>query len=120
MRKIFSRWLPVALWMVVIFFFSSRPDLPGSRIDWVDFIFKKSAHVTEFAVLTLLAYRAFGRRSPDYAVLFAITYAFSDEIHQFFTPGRGALLTDVAIDSIGIIIASLLITKRKEIWKKFT
>lgn len=105
--------------MGVIFLFSSRPDLPSNRIDWVDFIFKKSAHITEFAILTLLVFRALARPTTDCAVLFAIAYAFSDEIHQFFTPGRGAHLTDVAIDSVGIIIAAFLIARRKELWKKF-
>ena len=38
----------------------------------------------------------------------AIIYAFSDEIHQLFVPGRNSSLLDVLFDSIGILLASML------------
>lgn len=117
MKKLINRWLPVVLWFGVIFFFSSRADLPKDRIDWVDFIIKKSAHMTEFAILALLAFRAFGRPRPDYAFLLALLVAFSDETHQWFTPGRGASLRDVGIDSIGITLASLWLLKYYPRWQ---
>lgn len=114
MKKILSRWLPVAVWMVVIYYFSSRADLPSNRIDWLDFVIKKSAHVAEYAILTFLSFRAFGRSTPDYAILLSIFYAFTDETHQFFTPGRGPKLSDIMIDSVGITIMSYLIVKKYE------
>lgn len=99
--------------MVIIFSFSSRPDLPGGQFDWLDFLMKKSAHISEFFILNLLLFRAFQRKLPDYAFLASLLFAFSDETHQLFTPGRGAKLTDVIIDSIGIVSSSLWLWKKK-------
>ncbi len=113
MKKALNRWLPVLIWMGVIFYFSSRPDLPSNKIDWVDFIFKKSAHVGEYAIFTFLLFRALRRPFPDAAFLIALFYAFTDETHQFFTPGRGAKLTDVLIDSLGITLMSYYLFKMR-------
>ena len=46
------------------------------------------------------------------AILISIIYATTDEIHQSFIPGRTPALTDVMIDSIGIIIAGILYSIR--------
>ena len=113
MKKTLSLWLPVLLWMALIFSFSNRPDLPGGSFDWLDFIVKKTAHIGEFFILNLLIYRALQRKSPDYAILASLIFAFSDEVHQLFTPGRGAKLTDVLIDSIGISLSTIFVWKRK-------
>ena len=32
-----------------------------------------------------------------------VTYAISDEVHQYFIPGRGPSIIDVGIDSLGVI-----------------
>lgn len=32
-----------------------------------------------------------------------VTYAITDEIHQYFTPGRNASIVDVCIDSAGVL-----------------
>lgn len=110
MAKNFSRWLPVVVWMAVIFIFSNQPDLPGSQIDWLDFFLKKSAHVSEYFILLLLAHKAFGRPLPDYALLLSFAYAFTDETHQVFVPGRGANLTDILFfDFFGICLACLFL-----------
>jgi len=37
------------------------------------------------------------------ATVFSITYGASDELHQFFVPYRGAKMSDVFIDSIGVL-----------------
>ncbi len=113
MSKKLSLWLPVVLWLGVIFYFSNQPDLPGNKFDWLDFFVKKTAHVSEFFILTILLFRAFRRKLPDYAIIFALAVAFSDEVHQLFTPNRGAKLTDVIIDSLGISLASLTLLKLK-------
>ena len=116
----YLKYLPVTVWMILIFYFSSRPDLPTTnKIFIVDFITKKTAHVLEYTVLFLLWYRALGKRSPLYAIMYSIAYAFTDETHQLFVPGRSGLLRDVGIDSIGMIISSLLIVKFN-LWKILT
>ncbi|MEK6898172.1 MAG: VanZ family protein [Nanoarchaeota archaeon] len=40
--------------------------------------------------------------------VFAVIYAISDEIHQSFVPLRNSSLSDVLIDSIGIIISIII------------
>ena len=110
-NKLFFRYLPPILWMVVIFFFSSRPDLPKNQFFLLDFFFKKSAHILEYFILLLLWHKALGQKTPATAFLISLLYAFTDETHQLFVPGRGGLLQDVAIDSIGLVASVLVITK---------
>lgn len=116
MSRKYLNFIPVVLWMILIFSVSSIPDLPSNKIDIIDFIFKKSAHVLEYTILFLLWFRALGNKNPFQAFCFAIIYAFTDEIHQLFVPGRTGRLRDVGIDSIGMIISSLLIVKF-DLWK---
>ena len=37
-------------------------------------------------------------------LLVSILYAISDEIHQLFIPGRSCQITDICIDTLGILI----------------
>jgi len=115
MLKKVSAWLPVILWMGVIFFFSSMPDLPNNKIDILDFIFKKSAHMVEFALLFAWVLRATKGNISWFNFSLPIFWAFLDETHQLFVPGRGGHLTDVLIDSSGIILAYYLLLN----WKKW-
>lgn len=100
---------PVVLWAAVIFAFSSFPTSSTSEIYWQDFIVKKLAHITEYAVLTILTYRAFWnsgyskKNALFSAVAFAIFYAITDEIHQSFTPGREPHVRDIVFDTIGAL-----------------
>jgi len=114
-----KKFLPPIFWMILIFWFSSQPDLPSNRVDYIDFFIKKSAHFAEYLILTILWYRALGRKNPSYAILISLIYAFSDETHQLFVPGRGGNLRDVFIDSLGVFASVVLITKL-EIWKSFS
>jgi VanZ family protein len=41
-------------------------------------------------------------------IIMSILYAISDELHQFFVPGRMLSLSDIFLDTIGIILASTL------------
>lgn len=117
MPRKYIKYLPPILLMVLIFLVSSQPDLPSNNIYVLDFIFKKSAHVIEYSLLFILWYRALGQKSPIKAFLISISYAFTDEIHQLFVPGRTGMLRDVAIDSLGMIFIYFLIVKFN-LWKK--
>ena len=44
-----------------------------------------------------------------FSYLFSVLYAASDEIHQFFVPGRSCELRDVFIDSCGVILSLIII-----------
>jgi VanZ family protein len=73
---------------------------------------RKAAHVTEYAILALLVWRALRKpvaayprpwRWPDAgtALLFVALYATSDEIHQAFVPTRQASIWDALLDTLG-------------------
>lgn len=94
-----SLWLPVVAWAALIFALSSVPHLSSGLGTW-DYVLRKCAHVTEYAILGALLLRALGREVP--ALLAALAFAVSDELHQHFVAGRHGSGVDVAIDAIGI------------------
>lgn len=72
----------------------------------------KGWHVTEFAVLMFVSHAVLGevprlqRHAMAWAAGFCFLFAASDEWHQTFIPRRGGTWTDVAIDSVGILLAA--------------
>ncbi len=110
-------WLPVAIWIVIIFSLSAHPVPQASQIFWKDFIFKKSAHIFFHGILALLIYRALivSGKSQKQAIFLAIFLTFlngvSDEFHQSFVPGRGPAVRDVVIDTFGASLAIFLAMK---------
>ncbi|HSV95056.1 MAG TPA: VanZ family protein [Spirochaetia bacterium] len=116
MFRQYLKYLPAIIWMILIFLVSSIPDIPSNRVDVLDFLMKKSAHIIEYTILFLLWFRAIGNKNPIQAFMISIIYAFTDEIHQLLVPGRTGNLRDVGIDSIGMIILSILIVKF-DLWK---
>lgn len=114
-----STWVLLWLvWMAVIFSFSS---LPGSATYYEPplrlVLERKGAHVIEYAVLFLLSIQVFSllfhkeslKRILVIAFSWSLTYAVLDELHQFFTPFRGAYVRDVFIDLGGILLALLFV-----------
>lgn len=99
------KYLPVTLWMAIIFYLSSRSDLPKAQIFLIEFFLKKSGHIISYFILTLLWLKTLGKKGTDRAVLYSLSYAFTDEIHQLFVPGRTGVLTDILFDSLGIVLA---------------
>lgn len=78
----------------------------------IDYPVRKTAHATEYAVLGFLilgtVYGKSGRKKDvAVSIITGILYASSDEIHQLFVPGRSGKITDVCIDSIGVIAGVL-------------
>jgi len=104
-RTMDFRFLVLAfIWMAVIFWFSSQPKLFYLPEDWLDVIFKKSAHAFAYGVLWGLWWLATGRR-PWLALLLTVGYAITDEWHQTFVPGRHGRWFDVGIDTLGALLA---------------
>lgn len=112
MNKLIAYWAPVILWAGIIFWLSSLPDLKSELKE--DFILRKIAHIAEFAILTFLLFRALSReqisliKAVIFSFIFSLLYAISDEYHQTFIEGREGALKDVGIDSIGILITSIV------------
>ncbi|MBI2136539.1 VanZ family protein [Candidatus Woesearchaeota archaeon] len=106
--KITFYWLPVIIYMYLIFYLSS---IPGTDVTAKIFINDKILHGIEFFILAVLLYRCFNnaknRRIKEnryiLAISLAILYAVSDEFHQSFVPGRAADIIDVIADSIGAV-----------------
>jgi len=127
-------WLPPLVWMAAIVWFSGgdfsaentgsvlRPLfrwlLPGAsdaQIAALHALIRKSAHVTEYAVLAALWFVALTRerglsrrRAAWLAFLVAVGWACLDELHQATDLSRTASAMDVAIDATGALVASTI------------
>jgi VanZ family protein len=74
----------------------------------------KLLHAVEFGGLSLLLCRALWAQVPGcprrsvalMSVLITIGYGISDELHQWFVPGREADVADVVADSLGALGAA--------------
>ena len=89
------------------------------RVGQIHYDFRKFCHLTEYAILALLIWRAIrqacGNKSaapehgaggwswPEagFALSMVFLYGASDEIHQAFVPNRTAQVSDVLIDTLG-------------------
>jgi len=110
--------------MAVIFTLSSLPGSGGDFSPPLWYILeRKGAHVAEFFILAFLAasflstYDFFQKKRLlffCFVVLFCVSYAFSDELHQSFVFGRGARFTDVLIDTGGALLGASVFF----FWKK--
>lgn len=78
-------------------------------------ILRKIAHFTEFSTLgMLISWHIRMLRLPKWScyavpILCCVVVAFIDETIQYFVPGRGPGLLDVAIDSAGGILGTCLL-----------
>ena len=65
------------------------------------------AHFCEFAGLGFLMcnflFALKDKLRPFLSIFFSVVYAISDEIHQYFVPERACQLSDLAVDSCGVI-----------------
>jgi VanZ family protein len=80
-----------------------------------EFPIRKSAHMTEYAILGFLLVgawtagkRVLYKRTALRCLLVAVIYASTDEFHQYFVPGRACRIYDVGFDSAGALIGILL------------
>jgi VanZ family protein len=103
-----SPWIPVLLWAGLIFSLSSIPSLDTGLGTW-DVVLRKLAHLAEYAILGMLAYRAV-RREP-LAIALASAYAATDELHQAFVSGRHGSPLDWLIDTGGVVAGVVLFAR---------
>lgn len=119
--KIIISWIGVLLWMGVIYYFSSQPDLKSELEPMWDLIFRKIAHMAEFFILAYLffnAYKSLGAsvgKALIFAFMFSVAYAGFDEWHQSQVAGRVASIVDIGIDSVGILLYVLLKLQKKPV-----
>jgi VanZ family protein len=110
-RQFIKWWLPVVVWMGLIFTGSSVGNIPRVGGPTLDGLAHRVAHLVEFAILGGLVLRAASKGRPVTKREIMITlvtvavYGASDEFHQRYTPGRSSeglsVLFDVAGGMIG-------------------
>jgi VanZ family protein len=129
-------WLPLLLWIVVMFvsstdlmtaehtsrfilpiLFRLKPGMSAQTVLSILIAIRKCAHLGEYAILALLIFRALnGVANPGRSVwIFAaaawvlcILVAASDEFHQSFIPSRTASVRDVLLDGGGAFFGSVI------------
>jgi VanZ family protein len=106
-RPLLYYWLPVVVWMGLIFFLSAQPDFPQPQARWLDQLLSIGAHMFLFGLLAVLWIRAIGQRHLAWpiALVLTVAYAFVDEFHQSFVPGRVADPLDLMWDLLGAVLA---------------
>lgn len=106
-------WPPLA-WAAVLFIQSSIPNLssPVKITKWDD----KWIHVVIYLPLGFLLMRSLQHVRPERPMrmlvlitfILGASYGISDELHQYFVPGRFSDWRDAAADAIGVFFGSVL------------
>jgi VanZ family protein len=140
-------WLPVLLWMALIFSASTdalsatrtsrilgpllrwiHPGISDEAVRRVQYGVRKLGHLTEYAVLAVLVWRARfrpmrGETRPwswpaaGMALGVAVLYAVSDEVHQGFVPTRDGRVQDVLLDGCGALVGLAAVWSWRR-WRK--
>lgn len=90
----------------------------------IESVVRKIAHFSIYTVVGFLLMALFSTYKLEemnrfsYSLIIGVIYASSDEIHQCFTPGRGPQITDVIIDTMGVLLGILLVILVIKIYKK--
>jgi VanZ family protein len=90
-----------------------NPEINWATLTFLQTIIRKLGHVTEYAILAALLWRALRGGTawkPKVWILFAAVwtacaiFAASDEFHQSFVPSRTSSFRDVTIDVCGALV----------------
>lgn len=116
---LFLMFIALSIGIVFVLYTIVRPRVSGFGIfemnRWVIHLYlRKYAHFIIYLflgsflmnALTLSGVRVW--RAFGIAVVVSFIYAVSDELHQYFVPGRTALLSDVIIDTVGASVGIAL------------
>jgi VanZ family protein len=135
MKSFLKYWLPVLIWLCLIFVGSTgvlsaeqtsrflvpflrwlKPEISLAAITAIQLGIRKVGHLTEYAILSALLWRAM--RSTvistkavaiaGLALVMSAIFAASDEFHQSFVPSRTATLGDVMIDICGALVGLMI------------
>ena len=91
--------------------------------EMVSLIVRKLAHISEYFVLVLLSINYFKeciKKPIGISVIFSILYACSDEFHQLFVPGRAGMISDVILDSTGVLLGCLGVYALHRVFRNIT
>lgn len=137
-------WCLLIIWMSIIFLMSNQPaeisdghsrlvvqilmligiDINSAAADLANFIVRKIAHFTEYMILAFLIFNVLEFYCKDrkklilFSIVISFIYASSDEIHQYFIPGRECAFRDVVIDTCGAITSIIVTNRLKKLFLK--
>lgn len=131
-RSGLARWAPALVWAGMIFAASTSwfsgaetgaiivpllhwlfPRAEHHTLEVVHAGLRKLGHFTEYLIFGLLLANALEAnggwrpRHPILVVTLATAYAVTDELHQYFVPGRTAAVGDVLIDGAGALLGQI-------------
>lgn len=104
-------FLPIGLWMMLIWLVSSLEGGRGEGFGLAGVFVGNLGHSAVFGLLSLLlvlvlprqaGWVRLNRRSFGLVAAIAIGYGFVDEVHQSTVAGRDASLLDLVTDAIGV------------------
>ena len=81
----------------------------------IEKVIRKLAHFSLYTIIGILSmslmstYDTEQKKKISISIIIGLLYAIFDEIHQSFISGRTAMITDVMIDTIGVVFGILLI-----------
>ena len=138
LSKILKHWLPVLLWILIIFLFSANPTtfgfLPVSWRSLLPLQWLRTLHgmiaehsltdlyrlvlsFVEYSVLIFWLTRAVDASFPanpknyGFVILFSMLYALSNKLYQLSIPGRSFQIMDFINELLGVIFAFLVLKK---------
>jgi VanZ family protein len=145
MRKFLYNWWPVIIWVALIAMESTDlmsgahtgklldvvltpifGVIENHRLELINFLLRKIGHLTGYAILSLLVFRALRRsyanRSQSFrvdsstlrrwaaqAIAFTALVASADEFHQSFIPSRTSSIGDVMLDTFGAVLMMIFV-----------
>ena len=97
----------------VVEFVPSIKNMPEKEKEQAEYriekVIRKIAHYSIYTLVGILlmalmsTYKIKELDRIAISMIIGVIYAATDEIHQAFVPGRGPLVTDVILDSIGVL-----------------
>ena len=127
----------IIIWMIIVYSFSAQPGIESSdtsqsftifiiriftggvelettTLEIIEGVIRKLAHYSIYTIGGLLimnySYSTIkdNKKNILYSIMFGAGYAITDELHQYFVPGRSARMFDVGIDTLGVITGVLI------------
>ncbi|MDD5192305.1 MAG: VanZ family protein [Candidatus Nanoarchaeia archaeon] len=105
-------WFVTVTIIMLIFYISSLTFTPSAYggFSWkpIAYHFYAFLFLAAFLLISITQGKFENRKFIFIAVIIALFYAVSDEVHQRFVPGRACSFSDFLIDSAGILFATLI------------
>ena len=99
--------------LVINLFSAIGIDLNTHLGELASFVVRKAAHFTEYFILYCFSIAVCKqyvdiKKARIYSLFIVLGYAISDEVHQYFIPGREMAIRDVAIDFSGGVLGFIV------------